>query len=125
MEYLDNLDIVAIKGNYPRDPGHSYESELDVYGVHIFLTHGHKYKIRTSIKKLFQKGLSGGYQLVLYGHTHIPEANLINGVLLINPGSANMNRNFREPSYVVIMIKEDQEIQYEFRESHTNKVLDL
>jgi putative phosphoesterase len=123
-DYLENLDILAVKGNYPRDPGFDYEGELEVEGRRIFFTHGHKYKIRNGIKKLFQKGMSGNYDLVLYGHTHIPEVNVINGVTLVNPGSANAQRIDRNPTYVIIYIEKEKEMKIEYRESHTNLVVE-
>ncbi len=46
-------------------------------------------------------------QIVLYGHTHIPADDTIDGVRLLNPGSLSMNRDFSELSYLILEIDEN------------------
>ncbi|MFK5883955.1 MAG: metallophosphoesterase [Candidatus Izemoplasma sp.] len=118
--FLLDLDIIAIKGNYPRDPGFVYERRFDIAGKCLFLTHGHKYKVNKGIDKLYYKALEEECDIMLYGHTHVPKSQMVGKVLFINPGAISKPRNGLPPTYVIIEII-DGIIDYEFREVETNK----
>ena len=122
--FLLNLDIIAIKGNYPRDGGVAYESILENEGKRLFLVHGHKYGVVNDLEKLLNKGNSIGADLVLYGHTHIPKFNLVEKIIFLNPGSINSPRSKNPPSYLILNIERDKEITYIFKESQTNLLIE-
>lgn len=122
--FLQDLDIIAIKGNYPRDGGFVYESILEVEGKRLFLTHGHKYGVSTDMRKLLAKGMETEVDLVLYGHTHIPKFDNVAGVFYINPGSIGSPRSKNASSYLILNIERDKETTYMFRESQTNLLIE-
>ena len=122
--FLLDLDIVAIKGNYPRDGGFVFESILELEGKRLFLTHGHKYGVSTDMRKLLAKGMETEVDLVLYGHTHIPRFDNVAGVFYINPGSIVSPRSEHAPSYLILNIERDKETTYMFRESQTNILIE-
>jgi len=122
--YLLDLNIIAIKGNYPFDGGIGYESILEIEGKRIFITHGHKYGVRRDIRELVQKADETGVDVVLFGHTHIPFIDRLNGVYYLNPGSIVSPRSDNEPSYLILNIERDKEISIVFKESQTNKVIE-
>ncbi len=124
LDYLLDLDIIPIKGNYPRDAGFVYERDFEVGGKKIFLTHGHKYGVHRDLRKLLKKAFQTDYDMVLFGHTHIAYQQKVGTVLLINPGSVTRARNQMKPSYVIINIV-DNEIQWTFKESETNRTIEL
>jgi len=121
--FLLDLDIFAIKGNYPRDGGFVFESILEVEDKKIFLTHGHKYGVTNNMVKLLAKGMKTGVDLVLYGHTHIPKFDNVAGVFYINPGSITSPRVDVSPSYLILNIEKGKETKYMFRESETNLLI--
>lgn len=55
-------------------------------GRRIFLTHGHHY----NIDKKPDAGLLDGAGYVIYGHTHIPLKQQIDGIWYLNPGSVSI-----------------------------------
>ena len=120
--FLQELDIVAIKGNYPRDPGFAYEGVLEVEGKKIYLTHGHKYGVHRKLTKLSSHALKNEYDLVLYGHTHIAKIDHIGSCILANPGSVKSPRNSIPPSYMIITI-ENGTFHFTFKESYTNELI--
>ena len=63
------------------------EGVLDVEGVRIFYTHGHKYRVKSSLDALAYKAKEKDCDVALYGHTHTPLISEIGGVTLINPGT--------------------------------------
>lgn len=121
--FLQEFDIIPIKGNYPFDAGFVYESELVVKGKRIFLTHGHKYKVGKGLAKLSNKTIIENYDIALYGHTHIAKFDTIGERYVINPGSIRSSRNKKAPSYLVIHLI-DGEFSFTFKNSETNEDLE-
>ena len=56
-------------------------------GVPFLMTHGHLFGVKTGVGALKREALTRGVQVVLYGHTHIPDVRYENGLYLLNPGS--------------------------------------
>ena len=119
LDFLMDLNIIAIKGNYPRDAGFAYESSLEIEGKKLFLTHGHKFGVHKTLLKLIKHTLILGSNIVLYGHTHIARVDKVNDMLVINPGSIKSSRSEKSPSYVILEITEDS-VDYTFKEAETN-----
>ncbi len=53
----------------------------------IFATHGHLYNVKFGLDKLGLFAQLQQYNLVLFGHTHIPTSIYENGIHFFNPGS--------------------------------------
>lgn len=65
-------------------------------GTHvIFATHGHIYN------KANVPALSPG-DILLQGHTHVPECTCLGGVTLVNPGSVSIPKEGSPNSYMVL-----------------------
>lgn len=60
---------------------------VNVYGANIMLTHGHLYHVKSGTDELMEAARREGMDMVLYGHTHIPQYDLIDGLHILNPGS--------------------------------------
>lgn len=61
----------------------------DVCGVRVFMTHGHKYGVKTSTAMMLAEARAMGAQAALYGHTHVAEClREDTGMWVLNPGSA-------------------------------------
>ena len=94
------------------------ERELEVeIGPHkAFLTHGHYYGVSMGPEGLADEAKSRGCDIAMYGHTHRPFLNVINGVTVLNPGSLSYPRQEgRRPSYMIITAQEDGLIDYDQR----------
>lgn len=79
--------VYAVCGNCDwasREPEHRL---LELGGRRIFLTHGHRYRVKSDLYRLALAAREQGAELVLYGHTHIPDRMEDNGLLLLNPGA--------------------------------------
>lgn len=64
------------------------EGELEIEQVKIFYCHGHTYGVKSGLEKLAKTAKERGCQVALYGHTHRVKIDVVDGVTLINPGSA-------------------------------------
>lgn len=125
MDYLLDLDIIGVKGNYPRDPGVDYDHILMVNNKKILMTHGHKYGVQRGLNKLIKKAIEEEIDIVLFGHTHVAEVIKYNNIILLNPGSVYRSRGRNYPSYCIMNITDDGIVTFEFRESETNMVIEL
>ncbi len=80
--------VISLNGNC--DPIKLGENErvLELEGVKIFLCHGHAYSVKTTAAKLAARAKELGCTLAFYGHTHAAREEQVDGVTLVNPGSA-------------------------------------
>lgn len=78
-----------------------YESLIQLDNHKILLTHGHKYNVKSSEYTILKYAQSKGADIIVYGHTHIPVANIIDSTYILNPGSIGSSH----PTYGLINIK--------------------
>jgi hypothetical protein len=123
-DYLRTHDIICVRGNYPRDPGFLYDSNITIEGKKIFFTHGHKYKVGRSIVKLVKLAINKEYDIVLYGHTHIAALDVENGITFANPGSCAKSRTLLPPTYLIITIEKGA-TTFTFKDSFTNQTIEI
>ena len=123
-DYLLSRDIVHVKGNINRDPGFVYETDVTVGDIRIFLTHGHKFKVQRTLDKLRKHAVSSGYQVALFGHTHIPYKEQSKTITMVNPGSCASPRNSLPPTYAILVV-EGTKIEVTFKDVWTNKTIEL
>lgn len=112
----DNVsDIEDFEFLYPQKIFHSvagncdYLSTAATVGIEIIenkkilYTHGHTYNVKYGTERLIEAAKNNGYNIVLYGHTHISKILYEDGVYIVNPGSCSRPRESRA-SYAVIDI---------------------
>ena len=59
-----------------------------VYGVPMYMTHGHKHDVKLTLTRLFADARASGAAVVLYGHTHRADCHQEpDGLWVLNPGS--------------------------------------
>ncbi len=80
--------------------------ELFLKGKKIVYTHGHRYSVRGSIDVLYILAKEREADIVLFGHTHERFYSVRDGIHFLNPGSATIPRDGKEPSYAVIELTE-------------------
>ena len=101
VEYIcGNCDIVT--------ENVSSEKVIEVGGKRIFITHGHKYSVKWGYERVMYKAEEQNADILLFGHTHIPELIADGRFYLLNPGSTSEPRNNSYESYAIIEIDNDQ-----------------
>lgn len=78
---------------------------VTVAGKKILYTHGHNFYVKSGVGALSQTAKQNACDIVLYGHTHVPQILYEDGLYIVNPGSCSQSRN-GPPSYAVIDITE-------------------
>ncbi len=104
-----HISIVYICGNCDlKTESVSEEKIIEVCGKRIFITHGHKYSVKWDYERLISKAEEQNADILLFGHTHIPELIANGRFYLLNPGSTSEPRNDSNESYAIIEIDNDQ-----------------
>lgn len=97
-----NLHIVA--GNCDRSEFPS-EIVLEIGGMRILLTHGHRYGVKNDLLPLALRAKELHCEAAFYGHTHVADISTYDGVTLICPGSLCYPHNF-VPSYAYAVVSD-------------------
>jgi len=99
--------VVSVRGNRDLNRDVKQEHILEIMNHRIFLTHGHKYHVKYGIDRLFLKSLEINSTITLFGHTHVPFKENIDGVFLLNPGSLSRPAYGNIKTYGVIKLTKD------------------
>ena len=102
------IPFYQVPGNcdcYRCNPGIPQILVEEIFGVRFYLTHGHRHDVKLTRRRLEKDARDCGVQAVLYGHTHIPDCRLEDGMWVLNPGTCG----YGERTGALIKI-EDQEI---------------
>ena len=110
------LAFLSVAGNCDFTNKNQFFS-VNVAGHKLYLCHGHKYGVKDSYDSIRSFGLAGGYDVVLFGHTHRPYVDDTEDILLLNPGSIGMPIALYGADYVVLKLKEGCHPQYHFGDS--------
>ena len=98
--------FIFIKGNNDwEDYPQCLVTELG--GKKFYLCHGHRFDRMRLKEYLSATAVTNGCDAALFGHTHVPVNEYVNGVLLFNPGSAVLPRGGNAPTYGIITVSDD------------------
>ena len=100
--------FISVLGN--NDYGFDYPKErvINISGIDFYMFHGaHDNKI------IADKGIIHNCKYVLCGHTHIFCDYEAYGVRILNPGSCYYNRDYTSPSYAIMTIDDDLNVEFE------------
>ena len=91
-ELYPHIELHQVPGNCDRYRCPPWVQErlcYSVCGVRLFMTHGHKYAVKTNTAKLEAEARVLHAKAALYGHTHIAECRRDDtGMWILNPGTA-------------------------------------
>ncbi len=82
---LAQKNVISIKGNC--DFYGSQVENIKIDSHIIMCTHGHLYGVKAGLTTLSYAAEEAGADIVLYGHTHVPDITNYNNKWFINPGS--------------------------------------
>lgn len=104
-----SIPLHGVPGNNDYGESGAKEQMLSLAGKKLFLSHGHQYGVKAGISRLQAQGVSRGADFVLFGHTHTPYLDCVNGMWLVNPGSVCRMRYYSlQVSYGVILLDAEQ-----------------
>ena len=87
---------------------------VEFSGRKVFLTHGQHYRVREGCKTLVTTAGYAGAEAALFGHTHIPHCEIVNGIFLLNPGSISRPRGGPDCTFAVLECPESGSLAARF-----------
>lgn len=97
-------------GNLPR------EEILQIGKYKVWMTHGHTHYVSMNTRRLKEAARERGVNIVMYGHTHRPEIDIEEDLVVLNPGSlAYPRQKGRMYTYIVMEIDDSGEASFELR----------
>ena len=99
-EALQGAYVVA--GNCDWDSSFPAEVITEVNGIKVFMAHGHLHQVKSTMMPLSYRAQEVDADVVLFGHSHLLGAELVNKTLFVNPGSLSSPRGRKEKSYAII-----------------------
>ncbi len=107
-ELKNSIPVYSVIGNcddyYSSSLTPGAEICVDLEGVRIFALHGHTRGMRQDINRGIYAALEKEANVLLYGHTHIPMWDNIEGLTVVNPGTARA-RAVDNPTYAILNIE--------------------
>lgn len=109
--------VKYVKGNTDLCKG-PLEIVEDICGKRFLLTHGHEYRIKSDLNSLYYAAQEKEADVVLFGHSHVPYQETINGIFFLNPGSIGDKRWQPKETYGIIEIAENGSIEARILEAY-------
>ena len=94
--------VYAVRGNCDYRSDAPLERQVDLGGKRFLLLHGHQYYAMSS---LLYRAEEAHADMVLYGHTHMPDLSADGPRLLLNPGSLSRPRGGSVESCALILLE--------------------
>lgn len=118
-------DTECIRREFPDIPLYNVAGNCDMASIGLLddivpmgsvkalITHGHMYNVKYSTDRLIYAAQERQVQIVMYGHTHVPDNSEVGGVKVINPGSAGRGL---KPTYAFVEVLPNGGIASEIRQ---------
>ncbi|WP_066063711.1 metallophosphoesterase family protein [Neobacillus soli] len=116
--YLTVMGNCDFGGRFP------LETISEISGRKFFITHGHRYSVKSTLMNLKYKAQEVNADIVCFGHSHILGAEVIEGTLFLNPGSIRLPRERPEKTYVILDLIDDK-IKMSVFEANGREMVDL
>ncbi|MEL3912742.1 metallophosphoesterase [Treponema pedis] len=87
---------------------------LTACGTKILLTHGHEFFVDYEFNTIGSFAKQNNCSIAIYGHTHFPLVEKINGIFLINPGSVSRPRGGSKRSFALLTLKKNKTPEIKF-----------
>jgi len=82
-------NLYSVRGNTDFSSGDPLTGEMEVEGKKILYLHGHIYHVKSGLTELQQFAQKKRANVVLFGHTHDPLYDFLDGVHYLNPGNCS------------------------------------
>ena len=107
---LFSCPVYAVRGNCDYRSDAPLERQVDLGGKRFLLLHGHQYYAMSSLLYRVEEVHA---DMVLYGHTHVPDLSADGPRLILNPGSLSRPRGGSVESCALILLdKNDLNVRF-------------
>ncbi len=95
--------LLRVCGNCDFGSEYPAEAVAELAGKRIFYTHGNDYYVKYDEERIVCEAKDRHADILLYGHTHVPVSRYVDGLYILNPGSAGAPRE-GPPTYGIVDI---------------------
>lgn len=113
VQAMSDCPLDVVRGN--NDFGTDLPNDLVLsLGRHrLYVTHGHHEHVSWGLEDLAIVAAAHKCDYAVFGHTHYPTMECVNGVTLINPGSISLPRQpGRKPSFIVCDVDKNGDLHF-------------
>lgn len=100
--------MIVVRGNCDVETSFKNDHIEELDDITFFVTHGHLYSVKSTLMKLKYKAEEMDANVVCFGHSHIAGAEMVDGILFINPGSISLPKMRKEKTYAILNIAKGQ-----------------
>lgn len=90
--YINDERVKAVRGNCDFFSGEKHDRVVGVEGLTIFMTHGDKYGVKSTLNYLYKQVEELNPDIVLFGHTHKYYNEKLGDIQFLNPGALSSVR---------------------------------
>ena len=111
LERQTSRAIIPVMGNndgFGQIYGVPKDRVLTTSAGKIFLTHGHRYGVKSGGENLAYEARQKGCAAAFFGHTHQAVLGECNGITIFNPGSISYPRDGSNGSYGIVEIEDNK-----------------
>ena len=96
---LLGCQALLVAGNCDLMSAQPITRSINLGGVEIFMSHGHKFSVKSQLAQFARATAQAGAMVGLFGHTHSHCDQMLEGVRICNPGS------IQRGSYLVAQVE--------------------
>lgn len=112
---LDYPGYIFVRGNNDYFGRFENERRIPIGNHCIYVTHSHRFSYYSRSEQLARRAKELQCDIVCFGHTHVSYCEMVDGVLLLNPGSLSHSRDGKPCSYAILEITDDNiQVQFKF-----------
>ena len=116
MERIMKCPVYMVAGNNDFYGNLPREHVLQIGKYKVWMTHGHPYYVSMNTRRLKEVARERDVDIVMYGHTHRPDIDIEEDLIVLNPGSLSYPRQQgREYTYIVMELDDAGEASFELR----------
>lgn len=113
---LAGVECHMVAGNNDYDIDLPATDEFMIGDKKVFITHGHRFYVGSGVDRLRQFAIENGYDIVMYGHTHVPYIEQ-EEVTILNPGSLSYPRQEgRKHTFMIVELDKNGQLHYNIGE---------
>lgn len=110
--------VYVVRGNCDFDSSFPNEVITEIKGTKIYMAHGHLLQVKNTMIPIKLRAQEAEADVVLFGHSHILGAELLDNILFLNPGSLAFPRGREEKSYAILEKSNSKWIGTFFSDTH-------
>lgn len=113
IKSLVDCPVHMVSGNNDYNIHLPASEEFEFEGYKIFITHGHRFYVNSGVTHLEKYAIENGYDVAMYGHTHVPYLHIGEQVTILNPGSISYPRQEgREHTFMIMEVDNQGKLHF-------------